>query len=86
MNGNISCILFSLFFYAGSMQIQMLSKSIRESNSGRNSKAVLVLLHRHVCGLHGVVTAKEPFRKKKTRWNNRRHDPRFLEALESDRA
>lgn len=61
-------------------------RSIRESNSGRNSKAVLVLLHRHVCGLHGVVTAKEPFRKKKTRWNNRRHDPRFLEALESDRA
>lgn len=67
------------------MQIQMLSKST-ENNSGRNSKAVLVLLHRHVCGLHGVVTAKEPFGKKKTCWNNRRHDPRFLEALESDRA
>ena len=38
------------------MQIRMFLKCIRESNDRRSSKVALVLLQRHVCGLHSVVT------------------------------
>lgn len=69
---------------------RMVLNPTRGNISRRNSKLALVLLHRHVCGLHGVVTAQEPFQEKKNRRDKQgfvtRSSSRFSDATIRSRA